>query len=273
MSFMEGNIAKRYYVFNSKKEDARNLARCYDSPMDIKETRYSNLMQLLETRCGNSQAEMGRRVGVSPAYMYQLVSRRRPMGYKTARKIEEAFSLENGWMDFPQIQFNPADASKSDSKTPTLEIHGENPFPTEKYAFIPRYEAKISAGGGYHNGDHVEISKTHAFRKDWIKKNGWREEDLCVVEASGHSMEPKIGDGDVLLVNMADKEFQSGKVYVLLFPGEGLRAKRVHRTADGRIKISSDNPDKASYPDEYYSPEEAAHLNIVGKVVQREGEV
>ena len=147
------------------------------------------------------------------------------------------------------------------------------PFPADKYAFIPRYEAKTSAGSGYHNGDHVEISKTHAFRIDWIRKNNWREEDLCVVEASGHSMEPTIRDGDVLLINMADKEFQSGKVYALLFPGEGLRIKRVHRLADGRIRISSDNPDKAQFPDEYYSPEEPTHLNIVGRVVQRQGGV
>lgn len=220
------------------------------------------------------QAELARSLGVSVQTVnYWLTGRNKPNRTRIL-KIAEILGCSPTWLEFGvQIQFNPPDASESDSKTPTLEIHGENPFPTEKYAFIPRYEAKISAGGGYHNGDHVEISKTHAFRKDWIKKNGWREEDLCVVEASGHSMEPKIGDGDVLLVNMADKEFQSGKVYVLLFPGEGLRAKRVHRTADGRIKISSDNPDKASYPDEYYSPEEAAHLNIVGKVVQREGEV
>ena len=73
--------------------------------------------------------------------------------------------------------------------------------------------------------------------------------------------------------DQSNKELQSGKMYVLLFPGEGLRAKRVHRMADGRIKISSDNPDKAQFPNEYYSPEEVTHLNIVGKVVQREGGV
>jgi phage repressor protein C with HTH and peptisase S24 domain len=143
----------------------------------------------------------------------------------------------------------------------------------DEYVFIPRYEAGISAGHGYHNGDYVEISKTHAYRLDWIRKHSLHPEDLCVIEALGHSMEPRISDGDVLLVNRADKEFQSGKVYVLSFPNEGLRVKRIHRLADGRIKISSDNPDKAQYPDEYYSPEEVAHLNIVGKVVQRSGEI
>ena len=137
----------------------------------------------------------------------------------------------------------------------------------EKLGKLPEMEAPADLG------DHVEISKTHAFRKDWIRKNNWREEDLCVVEASGHSMEPKISDGDLLLVNMADKALQSGEVYVLSFRGKGVRAKRIHRTADGRVKISSDNPDKAHYPDEFYSPEEAAHLNIVGKVVRRQGGV
>lgn len=228
--------------------------------MDIKEIRHKNFKDLLESRCGNSQAEFGRRTGLGSAYVYQLTYQRRPMGDRTARKIESSFELSRGWMD--SIHSSNIESNNS-----------REPFPTEKYAFIPRYDAKTSAGGGYHNGDHVEISKTHAFRIDWIRKNNWREEDLCVVEASGHSMDPHIRDGDVLLVNMSDKEFQDGKVYILLFPPEGLRAKRVHRMADGRIRISSDNPDKAQFPDEYYSPTEAAHLNIVGKVVQRSGEI
>ncbi|MEC4682928.1 MAG: S24 family peptidase [Nitrospirota bacterium] len=228
--------------------------------MDIKEIRHKNLKNLLESRCGNNQAEFGRRTGLGGAYVYQLMSQRRPMGDRTSRKIENSFDLPRGWMD--SIHSSNVESNKS-----------EESFPAEKYALIPRYEVKTSAGCGYHNGDHVEISKTHAFRIDWIRKNNWREEDLCVVEASGHSMEPKISDGDVLLVNMSDKDFHSGKVYVLLFPGEGLRAKRVHRMADGRIKISSDNPDKAQFPDEFYSLEEASHLNIVGRVVQREGGV
>ena len=228
--------------------------------MDIKEIRHKNLKELLESRCGNKQAEFGRKTGISGAYVYQLISQRRPVGDRTARKIESSFELPRGWMDSIHASNDKVESSK------------EFIF-QEKYVLIPRYEARISLGAGCHNGDHVEISKTHAFRKDWIKKNNWREEDLCVVEASGHSMEPQIRDGDMLLVNTADKEVQSGKVYVLLFPGEGIRAKRIHRMADGRIRVSSDNPDKAQYPDEYYSPGEAAHLNIVGKVVQRSGEI
>lgn len=198
-------------------------------------------------------------MGVKPASVYDWLKSKGPKREKM-KQLAEILKCRQEWLEF-------GTGLEKSEKEP------DEPFPSDKYALIPRYEAKTSTGGGYHNGDHVEISKTHAFRIDWIKKNNWREEDLCVVEASGHSMEPQIRDGDVLLVNTADKMLQSGKVYVLLFPGEGLRAKRVHRMADGRIRISSDNPDKVQFPDEYYSPEEAAHLNIVGKVVQRAGEI
>ena len=216
---------------------------------------------------GISQSELARRIGVKPQAVQAWEALKNGPTRKRIQLIARELNISPQWLEF---------GTEPGGKV--LELEGmvareSEPFPSDKYALIPRYEAKTSTGGGYHNGDHVEVSKTHAFRIDWIKKNNWREEDLCVVEASGHSMEPQIRDGDVLLVNTADKMLQSGKVYVLLFPGEGLRAKRVHRMADGRIRISSDNPDKVQFPDEYYSPEEAAHLNIVGKVVQRAGEI
>ena len=230
--------------------------------MDTMANRINQKMKKLEL----TQEALANKVGISQTMISKLL-RGESKSSKHLVKVAQALGVTAEWLEFG------TESSGSKLKLVDDTEKESEPFPTEKYALIPRYEAKISAGDGYHNGDHVEISKTHAFRKDWIKKNGWREEDLCVVEASGHSMEPKIGDGDVLLVNMAEKEFESGRVYMILFPGEGLRAKRVHRMADGRIKISSDNPDKAQFPNEYYSPEEATHLNIVGKVVQREGGV
>ena len=214
-----------------------------------------------------SQSELARKMGIKASSVQEWERNETSPRRHRIKPLAEALGVSPQWLEFgtePEgtvLEFKEKTEKESE------------PFPSDKYALIPRYEAKTSTGGGYHNGDHVEVSRTHAFRKDWIKKNNWREEDLCVVEASGHSMEPQIRDGDVLLVNTADKMLQSGKVYVLLFPGEGLRAKRVHRMADGRIRISSDNPDKVQFPDECYSPEEAAHLNIVGKVVQRAGEI
>ena len=224
-------------------------------------------IKIAREKIGISQSELARRVGVKPQSVQVWESGRNGPSRKRISILAKELIVTPHWLEFG------SEPSGANIQLVGKEEKEPEPFPGDKYAFIPRYEAKTSAGSGYHNGDHVEISKTHAFRIDWIRKNNWREEDLCVVEASGHSMEPTIRDGDVLLINMADKEFQSGKVYALLFPGEGLRIKRVHRLADGRVRISSDNPDKAQFPDEYYSPEEATHLNIVGRVVQRQGGV
>lgn len=253
-----------------------NLTDCQQENISLDYTSYNcNLgtmhigerIKEARKKFGISQSELARRIEVKPQAVQAWEALKNGPTRKRIQLIARELNISPQWLEFGTesggtiLEFKEKPEKESE------------PFPSDKYALIPRYEAKTSTGGGYHNGDHVEVSKTHAFRIDWIKKNNWREEDLCVVEASGHSMEPQIRDGDVLLVNMSDKKFQSGKVYVLLFPGEGLRAKRVHRMADGRIRISSDNPDKVQFPDEHYTPEEAAHLNIVGKVVQRAGEI
>ena len=260
-----------------------NLARSQQEKFALYNTSYiCNLLsmgigeriRIAREKIGISQSELARKIGVKPQAVQAWEAGRNGPSRKRIPTLASELHISEEELEFGRrVTVLSTGEAPKDYNQPSDTIQREEPFPVDKYVFVPRYEAKISAGGGYHNGDHVEISKTHAFRKDWIRKNNWREEDLCVVEASGHSMEPKISDGDVLLVNMADKVLQSGEVYVLSFPGEGIRAKRFHRTADGRVKISSDNPDKAQYPDEFYSPEEAAHLNIVGKVVRREGKV
>ena len=225
-------------------------------------------------KIGISQSELARRIGVKPQAVQAWEAGKNGPSRKRIQALASELQVSEEELEFGKKGIVLFDRTTSkDPRIPSVTIKREEPISQEKYVLIPRYEAMISTGAGCHNGEHVEISGTHAFRKDWIKKNNWREEDLCVVEASGQSMEPQISDGDVLLVNTADKNIQDGKVYVLLFPGEGVRAKRVHRMADGRIRISSDNPDKGRFPDEYYSPGEAAHLNIVGKVVQRSGEI
>ena len=269
--FMDGNLQDNLTICQQENFVFDNTSyACKLLSMEIGER-----IRRAREKAGISQSELARRVGVKPQAVQAWEAGKNGPSRKRISSLAKELQISEEELEFGRRMGVVVleGQAKYDPKHPSTIITIEKNFPTEKYAFIPRYDAKTSAGGGYHNGDHVEISKTHAFRIDWIRKNNWREEDLCVVEASGHSMDPHIRDGDVLLVNMSDKEFQDGKVYILLFPPEGLRAKRVHRMADGRIRISSDNPDKAQFPDEYYSPTEAAHLNIVGKVVQRSGEI
>ncbi len=142
--------------------------------------------------------------------------------------------------------------------------------PSNIYAFIPRYKAKGAAGNGYENGDHVEVDGSHAFRRDWLKNRGLNPAHLKVIEVSGDSMRPDLHDGDVVLIDTADKTLKDGEVYALQTP-DGTRIKRVIMLTDGRIRLASDNPDKARFPNEDFTPEEASRLVVIGKKVWRGG--
>lgn len=141
-----------------------------------------------------------------------------------------------------------------------------------RYTYVRRYEAIGGLGRGRINGEHVEISGTHAYRTDWIYERGWTAEDLAVISAEGDSMSPTINDGDVVLVNMADTKIVSGQVYAIEDADQGTRIKRLFRQLDGRVRVVSDNPDKRLHPDDFLTPDTSG-ARIIGKVVHRSGSV
>lgn len=155
------------------------------------------------------------------------------------------------------------------SESPPVPCHPVSSF-DDKHGLIPRYEAGIFSGHRYHNCDHVEVSQTHGYRLDWIRKHSLRPEDLYVIEASGHSMEPRISDVDVLLVNKADKEFHYREKS--MFCPSRTKLSVSNGFIDWRMAGSEFPPTIWTSPSirtNYYSAEGAAHLNNVGKVVQR----
>jgi phage repressor protein C with HTH and peptisase S24 domain len=83
-------------------------------------------------------------------------------------------------------------------------------------------------------------------------------------------MYPSISDGDVVLINTLDRTIKNGNVYAFK-TDEGARIKRLFKLLDGRVRVSSDNPDKLTYPDEYLTP--GMEVQILGKVVHRSGGV
>ncbi|MBL8518211.1 MAG: helix-turn-helix transcriptional regulator [Betaproteobacteria bacterium] len=138
-----------------------------------------------------------------------------------------------------------------------------------KYAFVPKYTAKVGAGSPAENG-HEEVDGKHAYRRDWLEKMKLIPAALVVVEVEGDSMSPTIFDGDDVLVNTLQKTVISGRVFAFR-TDDGAKVKRLIRQADGRILVSSDNPNKAFYPDEYLTPD--VPVDIIGMVVHRSGKV
>lgn len=85
------------------------------------------------------------------------------------------------------------------------------------------------------------------------------------LQIKGHSMEPKISDGDVVIVRH-QPDVDSGDIAVVLVNGDDATVKRIKKSPQGVTLIPS-NP---AYEPMYYSNEEIESLpvQILGRVVE-----
>lgn len=158
-----------------------------------------------------------------------------------------------------------------------VDAETASPAPDEElandYDFIPRYNVRAAAGAGA-NHEHELVEKHLAFRSDWLRAKGLRAKDLKVIVASGESMEPRIQDGDILLVDVSDREpIKNDKVYAVLYE-DAVRVKRLYRRFDGTLILHSDNPIATPRAEEVPPEKQAAMLaQVIGRVVWAGGDL
>ena len=102
--------------------------------------------------------------------------------------------------------------------------------------------------------DHEEISSTMA-------RNG----SHIALQIHGDSMEPRMRDGDVVIVHVQD-DVESGEIAIVMVNGDEATCKKIKKTPDGILLIAT-NP---AYEPMYYTNRQIMHLpvKIVGKVVE-----
>jgi phage repressor protein C with HTH and peptisase S24 domain len=89
--------------------------------------------------------------------------------------------------------------------------------------------------------------------------------DLLAIVVRGESMEPALFEGDVIVVNTADKTLVDGTVYAVNYEGEVV-VKRMVRDA-GMWWLTSDNSDQRKY---HRKSCKGAECIVIGKVVRKE---
>jgi len=77
--------------------------------MDIREVRRQNLILLREQE--GSVRSLADRVDTDPNYLSQILGGHGNMGHNMARRLELAFSKQQGWMDLPHDSGQPDDES------------------------------------------------------------------------------------------------------------------------------------------------------------------
>lgn len=133
---------------------------------------------------------------------------------------------------------------------------------SDGYVEVPLYEAKLSGGHGADVISEKPVDRL-SFKRDWfIGQKGMDPEEAALMFVTGDSMEPTFYDGDLVLINKANKTIYGGGVYAVRWENR-LIIKRLSLSAPGKLRVASDN-------EKFYPPIEVDADNsveVIGKVV------
>lgn len=222
--------------------------------MDIQDIRRINLANLIRDKYV-TQAKFVLETGENASEISTLIKEGSPksFGEKKARKIERLCGL-------PKLAL---DDSNVDWQIPS----------TDHYEIIPQLDLEASCGNGKFN-DYVTVKGGLSFKRETLQAWGITPLNGRVIQASGQSMEPTIGNGRVVLIKMDDTIPQDNRVYLICDCDSAMLLKRLVREFDpatgGMVwKMRSDNPDKRQYADKPLPDNDTA--TIVGRAVWHDG--
>ncbi|MBY0444732.1 MAG: hypothetical protein K2Q15_05925 [Burkholderiales bacterium] len=155
---------------------------------------------------------------------------------------------------------------------PIVVWDNEDELDPDFYVFIPVLDIKLSAGNGNVIWEVSQKIQRQAFLRRWVERVGVNPSKAAIMTASGNSMEPRILDGDSLVVDYERTYINEGKIYALALQGE-VFVKRIHKEIDGALRISSANADKHKYPDKLIPPDLVSQIQIIGRVMAVSGGV
>ena len=178
-----------------------------------------------------SQAELARRVGISQPSINALI--KAGGGSRHIHKVATVLGTSAAYL--------AGDTDDPDANAITLpspEVYAEQ----FNLALVQEVELGYSMGGG-------SVIETYPgkgfvpFQRDWLRslmQGGF--EDLFVARGEGDSMQPTLMDGDIVLIDSAQKDIrQQDRIWAISYGDLGM-IKRVRRLPGGTYSIMSDNP-------------------------------
>ncbi|MDV6642982.1 helix-turn-helix transcriptional regulator, partial [Pseudomonas aeruginosa] len=84
----------------------------------------------------------------------------------------------------------------------------------DSYAYIPLYDARVSAGHGSWT-EGARILAQLAFTRYSLRKQGLEIANMSAVRIGGDSMEPLLSDGDTVMIDHSCNEVRDEAVYVI----------------------------------------------------------
>lgn len=206
-----------------------------------------------------SQAKLAKAIGRAQGTIGQWETDEREPDLEMIERVARTLSVDPCWLAFGR------DAGDDGQLIAEVEPD-QRIFPVggEEYAAIRRFDLQASAGPGREIPAIPDVLHHHLFRVDWLRTVTRSPlGKLFVLEVLGDSMEPTLRTGDTVLVDQAQNHPRRlDGLYVLNFDG-AMQVKRVSaHPVSNLLRISSDNPRHAPWPD--ISPDD---IDIVGRVI------
>lgn len=215
--------------------------------MDVSVTDPRETLESLIRDRGDDYASLSRLLGRNAAYIQQYIRRGTPrkLDEDDRRTLARYFRVDEVVLGGPQrpVVASPAARRGAD------------------FIRIPRLAVSASAGQGSLDdadggaGDFILDARAVRALGDAAM--------LSMIQVSGDSMAPALGDGDDILVDRGDAgdRLRDG-IYVLRLD-DALNVKRIAVNPEGRrFSVASDNPAYPSWPDC-----DPARVTIIGRVV------
>lgn len=220
---------------------------------------------------GISQAELSRRSGVPQPTISRTLSARSIPESNTLMKIISVVGRNPTLDGALKLLLPPVTASLNaveagDATSSRAEIKDASAIPD--LLPIKRADFKLSAGvSGYEIEYSHEDDRPPIFMgKRWFEENQYNPDKLLAIKVSGRSMEPRMYDGDLVIINLDNTKLVDGQAVAANYEGE-LVIKRMKRDG-GQWYLASDNPDKVIYGDKVCQGD----CGILGWVVYRQTE-
>lgn len=189
---------------------------------------------------GLKQADLVEKTGISKGALSSYISGRYSPKQNNIYLISKALSVNEAWL------------MGADVPMERIEIKGTKEIPV-----LGRVAAGIPINAITEIIDTEEISEE-------LAKTG----DFFALKIKGDSMEPRIVDGDVVIVKQQE-DAENGDTVIALVNGDDAVCKRLRKYRDG-LELISNNP---AYAPMFFDKEtiETKPVQIIGKVVELRG--
>ncbi|WP_265498559.1 XRE family transcriptional regulator [Providencia rustigianii] len=235
----------------------------------MKNTTFTERLNLAMKMRGFTQAELGEAVGMAQPSVWKLTSGKAQSSRKSV-EIAKALQVDPVWLttgDGVLPDFITSDDEKprdgvliSEIKPREIEAWGNHTPLDSDEVEIPYYKSiELAAGSGCNGGSDNNGFKLR-FSRATLNRYNVQPSDAMSFPVHGDSMSPVIPNGTTVSVSKGHKKVVDGGIYAIQ-QDDLLRVKILHRQPGGKLIIRSFNSD--DYPDEIA---DESTVKIIGRV-------